>query len=85
MENYINNPKLAEMIEKAKERLAQVQSAKPVAKPVAKPNLFTSKLNDLLSGNANGIVVKSSTEGSEKHFRITVNDEGKISAEEVTE
>lgn len=79
------NPKLAEMIEKARERAAQMQSAKPAmpAQPAAKPNPYANNLNDLLSGNANGIVVKSSTPGSEKHFSITVDDNGTISAKEM--
>lgn len=85
MDNYINNPWLAEMLEKARERAAQMQSAKPAmpAMPAAKPNPYANKLNDLLFGNAQGVIVKSSTPGSEKHFRICVDDNGTISAVEV--
>lgn len=80
------NPALAEILKNARERgetLKQQQSANPV-QPAAKPNPYANNMMALLSGNANGIVVKSSTEGSEKHFRITVDDSGVISAAEVT-
>lgn len=82
MEKRINSPKLAEMIERAKERAAQQQIAQP-AQPAAKPNPYANNMMALLSGNANGVIVKSSTPGSEKHFRITVDDSGVISAVEV--
>ena len=85
MEKRINNHKLVETIEKARERAAQMQSAKPAmpAQPAVKPNPYANKLNDLLSGNTQGVIVKSSTPGSEKHFRICVDDNGTISAVEV--
>lgn len=84
MKKHIDNPELVEMIEKVKERASlKIQQVKQPAQPAAKPNPYANKLNDLLSGNANGMIVKSSTPGSEKHFRITVDDSGVISAVEV--
>lgn len=84
MENRIS-PKLAEMIERAKEMAAvkQQQNIQPV-QPTAKPNPYANNMLALLSGNAQGVIVKSSTPGSEKHFRITVDDSGVIRAVEVT-
>lgn len=86
MKKHIDNPELVEMIEKAKERASlKIQQIKQPARPSAKPNPYANKLNDLLPGNAHGVIVKSSTPGSEKHFRICVDDSGVISAVEVTE
>lgn len=39
--------------------------------------------NILTAGNSNSVVIKSSTPGSPKKFRITVNDAGAITATEV--
>ena len=42
------------------------------------------KIYDLpKSGNGNGVVVRSSTSGSSKQFKITVDDSGTISATQV--
>lgn len=77
MEKRITNPAFVDLIEKAK----VFKAMQP--QPAAKPNPYANKLNDLLSGNANGVIVKSSTSGSERHFRICVDDNGTISAVEV--
>lgn len=68
-----------EMIKKAKEQQAKnkAQSAKKPAGNINLPGLF--------SGRMDNIVIRSSTPGSDKKFKITVDDTGAISAMEVAE
>lgn len=83
MEKRNNSQTLAEILKNARERsetLKQQQSAHSAAKP--NPN--ANNMLALLPGNAHGVIVKSSTPGSEKHFRICVDDSGVIGAVEVT-
>ena len=42
-------------------------------------------LEELEASKAEALIVKSSTEGSSKRFRITVDDDGVLSTIEVTE
>ena len=84
MEKRITSPAFADLIEKAKAfKAMQPQSAAKPAQPAAKPNPYANNMLSLLSGAADGVIVKSCTEGSEKRFRLCVDDEGNISAVEV--
>ena len=71
--------KFQEIVHRAKERQAKIDAAKKhleemnaAVKPAPKPG----KEED-------GITIKSSTPGSDKRFRITVDDSGVISAAEI--
>lgn len=65
-----------EVIRRAKERLAQIDAIKKQANSTEKPAPKPGKEED-------GITIKSSAPGSDKRFRITVDDSGVISAAEI--
>lgn len=67
-----HNHVIQKVVQAANERKAEMAAKHAAAKPVPKPG----KEED-------GITIKSSTPGSDKRFRITVDDNGVISAVEV--
>lgn len=79
--HFPNIPNLEEMMKKAKE-----QQANKAQQTAAKPFPYGGfNLPNFMMGKADNIVIKSSTPGSEKRFKITVDDSGTISAAEITE
>ena len=71
----IKNPVLKEKIEKAKERQEQIKAQAENPKPTPGPAGPGKKEED--------IIIKSSTPGSKKKFKLMVDDSGTITVSEV--